>query len=255
MFERISLELEQKELFIKLVEASRNVPREERQKFYLSRPIGKSAEILHKGFPNEKIDAFEGDIEILGDNKLLRVSGYQGVPEFNVTPIGYDYYEFLRTSYSEPIEGIESDVRNFLNMDNFRKKYPKATQKWIDAESLLWKSETQPQYTTIGHLCREAVQEFADEIINVVKPPNIKPDKTKTVARMKSVFEDKEHQIGTTLKPFLDALIAFWGTTIDIIQRQEHGGNKEGEKLVWEDARRVVFQTAIVMYEIEKAIF
>jgi hypothetical protein len=37
-------------------------------------------------------------------------------------------------------------------------------------------------------------------------------------------------------------------------KRQEHGGQKEGRPLTWEDARRVVFQTLIVMYEIDRAL-
>jgi hypothetical protein len=38
------------------------------------------------------------------------------------------------------------------------------------------------------------------------------------------------------------------------VQRQEHGAQKEGRPLVWEDGRRVVFQTAIVMFELDRAL-
>jgi hypothetical protein len=55
-------------------------------------------------------------------------------------------------------------------------------------------------------------------------------------------------------KPFLEALIAYWGTVSDLIQRQEHGSQKEGKELVWEDGRRVVFQTAMVMLEFDKSL-
>ena len=34
----------------------------------------------------------------------------------------------------------------------------------------------------------------------------------------------------------------------------QHGGQKEGCPLVWEDGRRIVFQTVIVMFEIERAL-
>ena len=40
---------------------------------------------------------------------------------------------------------------------------------------------------------------------------------------------------------------------MDLVQRQEHGGQKEGEPLGWEDGRRVVFQTANVMVELHRA--
>jgi hypothetical protein len=52
----------------------------------------------------------------------------------------------------------------------------------------------------------------------------------------------------------LDALLAYWGTTSDLAQRQEHGAQKEGEVLTWEDSRRLVFHTAIVMVEIDRTL-
>jgi hypothetical protein len=36
--------------------------------------------------------------------------------------------------------------------------------------------------------------------------------------------------------------------------RQEHAGTREGEPLIWEDGRRVVLQTAVVMFEIDKSL-
>jgi hypothetical protein len=62
-----------------------------------------------------------------------------------------------------------------------------------------------------------------------------------------------KQQVGKTHQAFLDALLAYWGTVSDLVQRQEHGGLREREPLTWEDTRRVVFQTAIVMFEIAQA--
>jgi len=53
---------------------------------------------------------------------------------------------------------------------------------------------------------------------------------------------------------FLDALLVYWGTACDLVQRQEHGSQREGAPLTWEDARRVVFQTMLVMYEVGRAV-
>ncbi len=39
-----------------------------------------------------------------------------------------------------------------------------------------------------------------------------------------------------------------------LVQRQEHGGQKEGAALRWEDARRVACQTAVVMFEIDRSL-
>ena len=57
-----------------------------------------------------------------------------------------------------------------------------------------------------------------------------------------------------TERAFLAALLAYWGTVIDLVQRQEHGALREGTPLIWRDAKRVVLQCAIVMYELDEAI-
>jgi hypothetical protein len=61
-------------------------------------------------------------------------------------------------------------------------------------------------------------------------------------------------QLGEARSHLLDALLAYWGEVNDLLQRQEHGGQKEGEPLTWEDGRRAVFHTAIVMYEIDRTL-
>jgi hypothetical protein len=37
-----------------------------------------------------------------------------------------------------------------------------------------------------------------------------------------------------------------------LVQRQEHGNQKPGEPLAWEDARIAVFYTALLMYEYDR---
>lgn len=49
-------------------------------------------------------------------------------------------------------------------------------------------------------------------------------------------------------------LLDYWRKANDLVQRQEHGAAREpDESFIWEDSRRVVFQTLIVMYEIDRA--
>jgi hypothetical protein len=74
------------------------------------------------------------------------------------------------------------------------------------------------------------------------------------VARLKAVLNYLGSDIPSTLKPFLDSIVSYWGTLSDLVQRQEHAGQKEGQPVTWEDARRIVFHTAIVFLEIDRAI-
>jgi hypothetical protein len=96
------------------------------------------------------------------------------------------------------------------------------------------------------------LQEFADTLYEqVIGKPSEEP-KASTVKRIRAIIEAKSTETGKTITAFLESLLPFWGTVSDLIQRQEHAGQKEGEPINWEDARRVVFQTANVMFEIHR---
>jgi hypothetical protein len=71
---------------------------------------------------------------------------------------------------------------------------------------------------------------------------------------MRAVLNHRKGNMGDKERACLDALLVYWGTVIDLIQREEHGGQKEGTPLVWEDGRRVVFQLAVVMFEIDRSL-
>jgi hypothetical protein len=64
------------------------------------------------------------------------------------------------------------------------------------------------------------------------------PTKLTWLQELKQFWKKK---LGSTGKQFLDALVAYWGTVSDLVQRQEHGAQKEVSNLVWGDGRRVVF--------------
>ena len=251
---QILLEPEQKDLFKALVEASRNVTRQNRQKFFALDYMGGS-DIIHPGLPDGKIPAYLGDLDALANENLISMSyGSKGTPNFDVTPQGFKYYEQLKEQEGQPMQRLESTMKSYLYSDIFQQKYPSAYQKWFDAEEMLWASDSEKQLTTIGHHCREAMQEFATALVQLHKPDEVDKDISKTVRRIMAVLKKHADKLGEAEKAFIEALLGFWRTVSDIVQRQEHGGQKENEPLVWEDGRRVVFQTAIVMYEIDSSL-
>jgi len=253
-FDRILLEPVQEELLITIVEAARNTPLDQRTKFFITQSFGGES-LEHPSILKDRSQIYFGDIEALAREKLLAL-GYNShnLPNFDVTPLGFKFYEFLKNRIGEPVDRVETTMLKYLDAHSFQQKYPEAYKKWVIAEQSLWATDNTEQWTSLGHLCREAVQEFADVLVERFQSPDPPKDKTKTVARLKAVLKIKSKELGETEKPFLDALLVYWGTVNDLIQRQEHGGQKEGRPLIWEDARRVVFQTIIVMFEIDKAL-
>lgn len=252
MLERILLEPEQKELLTTLVEAVRNVKRREK---FLVLETNENTWLRHAGLSGGHLEVYDGDLEILRNAGLIALSySMRGFGPFDITPLGFRYYEYLKQQLGHPVQQVETSVRNFLEADTFQKKYPLALQKWSEAARLLWAADSERQLTTIGHLCREAIQEFASALVERHQPPEVSDDKAKTIARIKAVLVLQGDKMGTTVKPFLEALLNYWTATNSLIQRQEHGGQKEGSPLVWEDGRRVVFNTAMVMFEIDRSL-
>jgi len=248
------LEQEQKDLLMNLAEGARNVPPNKRQPFILSQ-THEGDHLIHPGLKQVLLTYF-GDIDTLANAGLTDVSmgSNRTVRLINVTPKGFSYYRYLKRETGKLAQRVENETRQYILSTQFKSDYVAAYQKWVMAEALLWGADSEQQYTTIGHHCREAMQEFADALIKRRSPSNVEPDKAKTVARVRAILELYAVNLGRTEKAFLDALLVYWGTVSDLTQRQEHGSQNVECPLIWEDARRVIFQTLLVIFEVDRAL-
>ncbi len=249
------LEKQQIDLLKIIVEAARTIPADKRDRFYFTKTESGESWIRHNALPNWTPDCYEGDLLILSQNGLLnlyynrvRISG------FDVRPEGFRHYENMKQEGNQPTQHVEDEIHLYLNSDQFKNSRKMAFEKWSIAETLLWKTDSEKQLTSVGHSCREAMQEFVESLVEQFKPSESPQSKTLTVNRLKAVIQSQRANISKTVVPFLNSLIDYWKTVDDLVQRQEHGAQKEGEPLTWEDARRIVFHTAIIMYEINKTL-
>jgi len=250
-FNSILLETEQEDLLSLLIEAVRNTPRDKHRKFIVDQSHSGDS-LIHPGLKNGA-NIYYGDVEELERQGLVAIGfSSTGSPNFDVTSQGYRYYEHLKSKKGESIHRIETTIREHINSLEFQNKYPEAFLKWSQAEESLWHTDTQKQLTTIGHLCREALQGFTNILVERHKPSDVNPDITKTIQRLKTVLETVI--ISEKKKDLLIGLLTYWNAVNGIVQRQEHGAYKDGEQIIWEDARRVVFQTMIIMFEIDKIL-
>lgn len=257
MLDRIALQVEQEDLLAVLVEASRNVPKERRQTFLVLEPVsGVQAFVLHPGLPHRELRTYVGDIEALAGEDLVTMArdGRDGDVLVDVTPRGYSYYKEMKLRSDDPFQEIESTIMSYVNAEPFRSRYPEAYEKWKQASDRLWSSDSERELTVIGHLCREAMQAFATALVERFQPPEVNQNIQHTVARIRAVLDQHQSSIGQTNRSSLDAMLAHWGTANDLVQRQEHGAQREGEALVWEDGRAVVFRAAYIMFEIDHSL-
>ncbi len=253
MFNRVRLLDEQRDLLLALVEASRRQPKKDRRPFLLLQTMG-GDQIIHPSLPGGSIDSVEEDLDILGRHGLVSLKrAAEYTISFYVTPEGFDYHDQLKTEGRGPVEQVEADLRQLMDSEGFQNRYPEAHKKWIAAEALLWKNSEQ-DLSTIGHLCREAMQEFATALVERFKPEDASPNKSNDVNRIKAAIVKNEERLGAKRNAFMNALIDYWGTLTDMIQRQEHAGAKEGEPITWADARSVVFHTLVVFSEFDRSL-
>jgi hypothetical protein len=254
MLDGVLLRPEQEDLLVTLVEAERNVPRDQREQFIFFPTLGDPG-LAHAGLPGREMPVYLGDLDILSNAGLLNETRTpSGARLFDITPTGFAVYEAIRQRSGAPIQQLEEEMKRYLDADVFQKRYPKAYRKWFEANEKLWSSESEQHLNTVGHLCREAIQEFATALVERHELDEVDQNKAHDHSRIRAVVNQHRPRLGTRVSDFLDALLTYWNAVSDLVQRQVHGSQKEDGPLVLEDGRRVVFQTAVVMYEVDRAL-
>jgi hypothetical protein len=248
----MNLDDAQRALLVDIVEAERRVPRHERLPIYIAETIGPpGVQIIHDGWLDSGRRVPKADLQTLASAGFLQSNYERGTISYFVTPAGFERYEAIKRSQGQPVERMQRRIRDYLDAESFRLRHPSAHAKWQHSEQLLWGDETETSLTTIGHLCREVMQDFATSLLRQARMTPSEPDPAKTVSRLRQFLDARKAKTGETHRAFFDALLALWGTVSDLAQRQEHGAQKEGRPLGWDDARLLVFHTMVVMYEID----
>jgi hypothetical protein len=168
--------------------------------------------------------------------------------EKRVTPSGLKKTYEQRTA--ERSSRIVSHLAAHIDEATFASRYPVAYEKWRSAFDLYEVGPVQ-QATRIGHDCREAILEFANDLI-AFHDVDVDPA-AGTQIKVRAAF-DAQPSMSPSVRAYVDRLVAFWRAVSDLAQRQEHAASRETRALAAEDARRLVFQTLTVMAEIDSAL-
>ena len=252
-FAHITLTTEQEDVLCRLVEAEQAAS-PQRMPFYLTRTFDGTS-ITHIGLPDTQEEIYEGDIFALADADLVRVE--RRTPNdltFDLRPLASKYREWLKRRQGQPIIQVEHEIRRYLDTAQFRDIYPKAYERWVNAEELIWQADAAQHTGDVGFRCRETMQAFADEIVarqGLSEEVNL--DKAKTIDRISVIINQCRSRLGDTASTYLDALFSLWRANTQLMQRQVHVA-EHGEQPTLEDARRLVFATLFVMTEIDRAV-
>jgi hypothetical protein len=243
-----ALDAEIHELLMTLVDAATAVPRPQRR-FKVHRPPSASGAVNVFG-AEINIPAAPQDLSTLSDENLIERQHFttSGSYEFFILPLGFKVVEELRQR-GEPQEVPETAVKGYIDTSEFRVAHPIAHARLRDARDLV-AADPVANATRIGHECREAIMAFADSLADRHGVATGVPAE-KTIDKIRAVIDGHRATLGERTNALLDALLGYWGAVIDITQRQEHAAAREGERLSAADARRVLFYTGLVMYELD----
>ena len=254
--EGIDLEQPQWALLGELVSAVDKTSAEERQPFQVISPGNRYVQVVHHpGLNNRCLEAYPADLKALERGSLLEVTSRdQGYWEFELLPLARGFWRQRIANLQSSLQRVEQAVREYLDGSRLRERYADAYAKIAEADGLLWSTEAEQNATIICHLCREALVLFTTALVNEHKPPDADLELAKTKRRLGSVLRSARHPIGEKTSVFIDALEGYYSALSDLVDRGEHGAAKIGEPVAWDDARRVVFHTLIVMYEVDRAL-
>lgn len=247
-------EPEQIQLFKDLCEAYFAVPRQDRQQFMALKLGGMSQQL--QGNSVLRNDFLWEDLIALRDQDLFQYELMSNSSGFNfvISPRGRQFYEQLMTSAEAQTDQIEDHVWHYFDSQSFQHSYPITYGKWRESSEMVWGSENERDFSTIGLLCREAMQEFTTELITKYNVEGANPDKAKTRDRFSTVVNARRSAISESQLDVLDALFLYWREVGVLMQRQIHAREAEGDDLVWEDGRRLVFQLGFVLFEAARTL-
>lgn len=235
-----------------MVELARARPRAQ-QKFFLADVDQGTLLVIGE----EAVDVLERDVAALTRAGLVedRVRDFlTGASDLYITQDGHEYYAQMRSRGGEASDRVEAEVRKLLDDHQFRTMFPGAFVRWSEAERLLWSEDSDRDLSTIGHKAREAVQELVSALVERVELADVEKDVAKVKNRLRAVIEVRRQSIGKTRFDVLLAFFEYWSKVVDLVQRQEHSGLREGEDVTWDDARRVVLHTAVLLTDVAQAM-
>lgn len=240
---------DQRELFDRIVGLARELPTHDRE-----------FRFAHRASPARVLGADGIDFPVLGDDLSQLVTAgllkyttqnYGTGLDFVVTPAGFEAYDLVQRQMADRLGAVERDITTYLRGDEMAGRFPKAYRLWLQADQDFGSGTTSP--TVVGHTIREAMQMFATELLARHGIQNDSPP-TSTVDRVRAVLNAHKADLNDARVAALDALLAYWGTVVDLSQRLEHGAQKEGEAVTREDGRQLVHLAGQVMYEFSRTL-
>jgi hypothetical protein len=162
----------------------------------------------------------------------------------------------------EDFERIEEYLRVYLDQERFTSRYPRAQQRWSQVWAMLWRANSTDKVVAVADQACEVMSEFVAALADLHEPHPLDPirkptlvDRAGTLQRLVAVIETYRPALGDNRCALLHTLLDYWQALSDSVQRhREHRAGRMLGRLTWEDGRRVVVLTAMVMVEVDRSL-
>jgi hypothetical protein len=160
-------------------------------------------------------------------------------------------------------ERIEDYLRAYLEDQRFSSAHPLARGRWIVAWEMLWCADSRAKVIAVGRRASDAMRAFSVSMHercmclamdshwpDVLADGSQRPEPLDSLA---SITEAYGEQLGAGRSQLLRELFEPWRALGEKLQRHEQGSQPPDERLRWEDGRRLVLFTALVMVEFDRS--
>jgi hypothetical protein len=154
---------------------------------------------------------------------------------------------------------LEDYLRAYLEDQRFRSAHPLGRGRWVVAWEMLWCADSRAKVIAVGQRARTGMQAFSVSMLERCMPLVMdshwpqESQGTGPLDGLASIAEAYAEQLGPGRRQLLLDLLGPWGALSDKLQRHEQGSQPPDERLHWEDGRRLVLFTALVMVEFDRS--
>jgi len=120
---------------------------------------------------------------------------------------------------------------------------------------MLYCGQARDSVLAAGQVAGECLQEFVGALAASYDLPACGPDSTEgALERLSCLIERHRAALGDGRCELLSALLSYWRALNGDLERHVDDAQKVEEPLRWEDGRRVVVLTALVMVEVDRSL-
>jgi hypothetical protein len=158
---------------------------------------------------------------------------------------------------------IEDYLRRYLEHERFMSVHPLACGRWIVAWEMLWCADSRAKVIAVGRRAGDAMRAFSFSMHERCMPlamdshwPDVLADasqRPEPLDSLASITDAYGEQLGAGRSQLLQELFEPWRALGEKLQRHEQGSQPPDERLRWEDGRRLVLFTALVMVEFDRS--